>query len=286
MFTRILFPTDFSNHTRRAMDCIGGFPAIKEIILLHVLDLTKISSPTVIGSQEENAKKHLKAGEETLGRLGARVFSCIEYLSSGTVSECICATAQRENVTLIVMNAGGGGFGRGVHLGSIPFGVIHHCPVNQLILHHRMIEGLVDERYELYCPMLLSKVLFPVDFSSLSEKALNKVTSIPGIGEIILVHVMAQHRFSHQNEGKMASLQQKIDALCTRVLKRGITARGIVVSGDPVSALLQYAESEDVSLVCAIPSGKNRITELLTGCVTCSLAEQTNRPVLFLKDIS
>ena len=285
MFKRILFPTDFSQHTQRAMECIAGFPTVTDVILLHVIDISKTSSPSVRGSQEEYARTHLKNGQQILTNMGISVTPCLELLNSGTISECIHDVALREKATLIVMNAGGKGFDRGAHLGSIPFGVIHHSSVNQLILHHRVIEGLVDDRYQKYCPMLLSKVLIPLDFSSRSLEAVNIVSDIPGIGEILLMHVLDKHTRTYKKERLFSQAMSTIEEICSGLIEKGVSARGTVLMGDTVPAILRYANEEDVSVICAIPSGKSRIMEIIVGCSTCGLAEKTTRPVLILKEL-
>jgi nucleotide-binding universal stress UspA family protein len=266
------------------MDCLAGFPAIYEVILLHIIDNSPLSSHNASGSQEEHARDLLKADKTVLSGIGLQVRTCLEVPDSGSIHECIEAVAQREQVDLIVMSAGGGGLIKGLHLGSVSHGVIHHSSFNLLIIRYRVIEGMSGSRYEKFCPMILSRVLIPIDMSPQSLQAISIIAKTQGIGQINLLHIIPGGKESEEAQSRQYQAKIVIENLCSELKKSGINASGDVLIGEPVPTVLKYADEKDVSVIALVPYGKSWITEMIHGSFTCDLASQTIRPTLILKE--
>ncbi len=267
------------------MDCISGLPEISEIILLHVLDTTNIFSSSTWGTQEEHARVLLKNDMAVFATMVPHVSSCLEVGHSGNISGCISQVAEREKVDLLVMSAGSMGYIKGLHLGSVTFALIHDSPVNQLIMRHRVIEDLHGDRYEKFCPLILSKVLIPVDLSPHSLEAVRILSEIPGIGKIILIHVIPWDSNSKVVDARLSQAFIIIEQFCGELRKKGVETQGDVLIGDPVPTIIRYADEEDVSVICVVPVKKSRVMEMIHGSFTCDLAGKTTRPVLILKDL-
>lgn len=283
MFRRLLFPTDFSEHARRSIDCISSFPSIGEIILLHVTWGPLGRAASMKREQEEYARQQLRKEQDRLFARGLHVSIVISDGSSGPVHETIGEVARQKNVDLIVMNPGKGGLITGHHLGSVTHGVIHHASVSVYILPGPVIETLTGGTYERHCPMIFSRVLFATDLSPLSLAVLREFARAPGIGEIRLLHVIPYGEEHSALDERVSQAFILFDQFCAELKKEGIAATGDVLTGDPLETIIRFGGEMDASVVCVVPSGKGKLQEMVSGSITCSLAARNTRPTLLLR---
>jgi len=169
MFSKILFPTDFSDYAVRILDCITGFPGVKEVHLLHVIQETR--SPRgggEIGSSlSQQEKDTLRKEKQYLESLGEQLRVTSVMKISSDIAEAILDTAEENGTPLIVVGARGRSLVEGILLGSVSMAVLRRSRTSVLIMRHRIVEDLDGKKkYRQFCPMLLSRVLCPVDFSS------------------------------------------------------------------------------------------------------------------------
>lgn len=285
MFHRILFPTDFSDHARRALDCITGFPSVTDVILLHVTQSTRFSSGSIAAEGEEPYRDLLRKDQSSLSHLGLRVSICLEQTSGGSLHETILSVAERKRADLIAISGEVPKAGSGLLFGSLVSSLIRTSTRNLYLIRNRVIEDLNGERYERYCPMVFSRILFPVDLTPLSLGPVLALSEMPGVGEMILIHVVPWGEEKEALDSRVAQGFIVIEQFCSELKKKGIRASGNVLIGDPAQTISRYAEEEDVSVICLTPSGKGRIREILSGSFTFTLAGITRRPVLILKDL-
>jgi nucleotide-binding universal stress UspA family protein len=147
-----------------------------------------------------------------------------------------------------------------------------------------VIEDMGGERYEKFCPMILSKVLIPTDMSPKSLETVNSISRVPGIGELILIHIIPWGEDPDSIESRMTQAFIVMKQICVDLSHKGISARGDVLIGDPVQTVIRYGEEENVSLISVVPYEKSWLSEVIFGSFTCDLAEQTTRPVLIVKE--
>lgn len=108
MYEKILFPTDFSESTKKTIECIGDIPGVKEVTLLHVVDATHPSKHGWIHGQHiEDAKIRLEEQKRHIESLGLKVVTNVEIITEGSIQDVILKIADNEKVSLIVMNAKG-----------------------------------------------------------------------------------------------------------------------------------------------------------------------------------
>lgn len=118
MFTKVLFPTDFSENAERALDYLGkitqetGCP----VTVMHVRDKKRSGHPDT-GLEEEDARFLLKAKAERLSSRGA---TNIEgELVQGEPGEEIVKRAGKGDISIIVMGTQGKGIIRELFMGSV-----------------------------------------------------------------------------------------------------------------------------------------------------------------------
>ena len=132
MFEKILYPTDFSDVSRKALDYIKQLKVAgtKEIIVLHVIDERKIEAIVLYGTREsyliinrieEEAGKEVSAIEKELKESGFEVKVRIE---TGIPLREILRVEEEEKVSLIVIGSHGKTNIKEMLLGSVSEKVI------------------------------------------------------------------------------------------------------------------------------------------------------------------
>ena len=127
---------------------------------------------------------------------------------------------------------------------------------------------------------MFEKILFPTDFSEKAKTELSCITSFPGIGEIILFHVIRAHpvpmaeslavqaaeNYLQQAEACIAALNPEI-----RVTLEEET------STDIAGAILEKAEEQRVDLIVIHATMKGIMTGLLTSHVPSTVLCRTSK---------
>jgi len=117
MFKKILYPTDFSDVSKKALDYIKQLKdaGTKEVVVLHVIDervINKIRHHSDVGidaeeiekSMEEHAQEEISKVEGELKESGFEVKSLID---KGVPFREILKAEQEENVSVVVIGSHG-----------------------------------------------------------------------------------------------------------------------------------------------------------------------------------
>lgn len=284
MFERVLFPTDFSEHAKRALDCVAGLPEIGEVILLHVADTEKTGRERwVEDAIEKTVTRSLEEEKNFLEKSGVAVKTMIKQPKSGSVGPTIVETSIKEHASVIVMSARGKSLVRGLLLGSVPSYVLRNAKKPLLIMRYKMIETLSGKVYQKFCPMVLSNVLCPTDFSGFSDQTIERTSSIPGIGSILLVHVVSRGESKSEILARQEQADEKLGKIKDVLEKKGIPTTFKVGIGNPSAEINRIAEEEDVSLICMSCFGRGWFDKLMVGSTCAEVAKNTARPILILK---
>lgn len=286
MFSKILFPTDFSDYAVRILDCIAGFPGVKEVHLLHVIQETR--SPWGGGeigfSLSQHEKDTLRKEKQYLESLGEQLRVTSMMKISSDIAEAILDTAEESGAPLIVVGARGRSLVEGILLGSVSMAVLRRSRTSVLIMRHRIVEDLDGKKkYRQFCPMLLSRVLCPVDFSSPSEHAISLLLATEGVAEVILVYVVSRGETREEIALCLKRARERVMGIRSRFAEKGIKARVIVRIGNPALEIVQVAEEEDVSVIWMSNVGRGWFRELLIGSTADQVAVNSMRPVLIIR---
>jgi len=285
MFEKILFPTDFSEYAKRTLDCIAGIPGVREIILFHVMEGTR--SPRGGGEigdtfyrTGENFLKEEKRYLENLSK-SLRVTTAVK--NSSDTAGAIIETAGERGVSLIIIGARGKSLVEGIHLGSVSMAVLRRSRTNVLIMRHKIIEEMKAKSYEMFCPMILFRVLCPVDFSLYSDHSIAIAGATAGMGEVILLHVVSQGETEAEIEEAVQKAKDQIETIRTSLAAQGIKVRTIVRTGNPTVEIARIADEEDVSVIWMSSHGKGWFRELLLGSTAYNVAMNAKRPVIIIR---
>jgi len=141
---------------------------------------------------------------------------------------------------------------------------------------------------------MFEKVLVTLDFSPHSQKILDRVGEIPGIQEVFLLHVVDATRPSrlgwthgpHIENTKilMAEKKEVLEKLGLRVHINVDVIVNAITQGTIANAILEIAETENVSLIVIGARGINPIQELLLGSVSSTVLRDAKTSVLLVRD--
>ena len=115
MFAKILYPTDFSDVSKKALAYLKRLKeaGAKEIVILHVIDERKIEAITIYGNSdsfvfieeiEQEARKEVTAIKGELKKCGFEVKTRIE---KGIPLKEILRIEEQEKVSLVVIGSHG-----------------------------------------------------------------------------------------------------------------------------------------------------------------------------------
>jgi nucleotide-binding universal stress UspA family protein len=142
MFEKILYPTDFSDVSKKALDYLAQLKdaGTKEIVVLHVIDEKGIeavsrygsgSAATIIGEIEKEAREEAKKIEKQLNKGG---FSVQVKVIRGVPFKEILKAEEEENVSAIVIGSHGKTNLEEIFLGSVSEKVIRRSKKPVLII--------------------------------------------------------------------------------------------------------------------------------------------------------
>jgi nucleotide-binding universal stress UspA family protein len=282
MFETVLVPTDFSKYSQKVLECVGGLPGVKKVVLLNVIGpsdpLARVWDP---GARLEEAKEKLAEQAKFVEAQGLQVTQRAEPMLEGDIFRKIQSVSDEEGVTLVVMGARGKGFVENIFLGNVAKNTLRYGDKHLLLMRYKMLEG--GEDLEEHCAMLFSKVLCPTDFSEPSDETINFVKRMGGVHEAVLFHVISSGESQEHVDAKTKEAEEKLNAIKADYEKAGIKASVQVAVGSPAEEIIEAAEKEDVSLVAMSSHGKGWVKQLIVGSVAYEVSKNGTRPVLVVR---
>ncbi|MCK9273646.1 MAG: universal stress protein [Syntrophales bacterium] len=143
---------------------------------------------------------------------------------------------------------------------------------------------------------MFAKILFPTDFSELSEKALSYIVKLKDAGteEVILLHVIdtgnldALIRYSPlnlmdaRNEARDKAMQ-KMATFADFLQKKGLKVKIRIEEGTPFDIILKVENEERVSNIVMSSHGMSNIKEMLLGSVSEQVIRNSKTPIIIIK---
>ena len=136
---------------------------------------------------------------------------------------------------------------------------------------------------------MFEKVLFPTDFSEYAQKTLECIGEIPGIKELMLLHIVdathpSKHGWTHgpHIENTKILMDEKKEYLESLGLKVK-TKVDVITEGEVYREILRAAEDEKVSLIVMGARGKSHIKNLLLGSVSTKVVRHAKTNLLIMR---
>ncbi len=137
---------------------------------------------------------------------------------------------------------------------------------------------------------MFEKVLFPTDFSEYAHKTLECIREIPGIKEVVLLHVVdathpsPKHGWIHgpHIENAKILMEEKKKYLENLGLKVKIKV-DVITEGEVYIEILETAEKEKASLIVMGARGKSKIKDLFLGSVSSKVVHHAKTNLLIMR---
>lgn len=283
MFEKVLLPTDFSPDSQKVLAYVQDLPGTREVLLFHVIDATR---PSRQGEEHDrqvaNARALMEKAREELERNGVKARVALETITNpimqGDVSLTILEKAEEEKVSLIMLGARGKNTIQNILLGSVSANLIRRAKIPVLLMRFPPELCATDTHRHLF-----SRVLVPVDFSSPSASTVSRIKGIPGIGQVLLLHVVDKGESETEIKDAVSNAQEKLGAIAADLAAAGIAAESRVHIGYAPDEINATAGQEDVTLILMSPVGEGWTRELralFLGSTTNAVMRRAHRPVL------
>jgi len=295
MFTRVLFPTDFSAYANAVLGCLPELKSIgmREVVLLHVIHGSDVPMPETVNSESMRqvrwaAEEHLSLARMALEGQGLRVITRVEY---GSPVAQIVRVAKETLAGLIVIGAQGGTVAQELLLGSVAYEVVRRATVPVLVQKFDVVREMGHVTCSQVCEQAFKRVLYPTDFSDCAAEAFQVVKRLQGAGtrEVILLHVHDEREMQRRSAEQLAEFeredQKRLDVLARALVLFGLQARVLLRKGIPFKEALKAAEEEDVGLIVLGSTGRSAVAELLSGSTLDNVVRLSRRPVLVVKQL-
>jgi len=137
------------------------------------------------------------------------------------------------------------------------------------------------------------KILCPIDFSSVSVKAVGWITRFlndVGGGEMTILHCMeTQHRsamFSHMNDVLKENATDDINKLIDELKKIGpdVKFKAHIVRAEPKEYIVSYARHKHFDWIVTGTKGLTALRDVTVGSVTEYCIKEAGKPVLTIPD--
>ncbi len=266
MISRILLPTDFSDVSMKVMECMGDLKdvGVKEVVLLHVLDLNKMISPAsgidlpaIIEDYEKDARKKLEDLGNKLKGMGFQV-EVLDILEGDPVFKIVDAS-EEANVDVIVIGSHGKSLIKELLLGSVSEGVVRRAKKPVLVVKFDIVDDACIKVFD-YMPR---KILYAYDFSEGSKKLKEFVKAFAKAGkEVVIVHVVEKDEELTEDKIKeLESIKEEFESM-------GKKAELIIEGGVPYKEIIKAAEDHGATMIALASRGVGAIREMLGGTVT------------------
>lgn len=141
---------------------------------------------------------------------------------------------------------------------------------------------------------MFNKILFPTDFSDVSQKAVKYIKQLKGAGaqEVIVLHVIDESevqvlsRIPDQYPLIVSQMEKEIlkemATIESELISEGFNVKLRVNTGKPFSEIMKTTEKENVSIIVVGSHGKSNISEMLMGSVSENVIRHAKVPMLVI----
>lgn len=144
---------------------------------------------------------------------------------------------------------------------------------------------------------MFQKILYPTDFSDVSQKALAYIKQLKdsGVREVLVLHVLdsrttdvlAQHMANSDIENLLKNQQEETRRMLKEIesdlKKAGLKVTTRTIQGIPVQEILKAEKEADVSAIVIGSHGTSNLKEMFMGSVSEKVIRKCSKPVLVIK---
>lgn len=279
MFRKMLVCTDLSPASDALVQCVEELKAIgmEEVILTHVIYVA--NTPGLEEMLAEEARPVLERQQKMLEGIGIRVTVEMPF---GIPAHTLNETAERHDVSAILIGSHGKGILRSATLGSVTEKLLHQTRRPVLVARIALLEG---ETCHLACGKLFSSILYPTDFSETAERALDYLAQIAAGTKIpvTLLHIYDANLDEESRQRLEQGGNFLAEAKRERLRSRGVSEVTLELAfGDPAQEIIDRAGKGGFSLIVMGNQGKGFVREVFLGSVSNKVIRNAGLPVLLI----
>lgn len=143
---------------------------------------------------------------------------------------------------------------------------------------------------------MLTKILYPTDFSDVSFRALEYIKHLEstGIESVIVLHVVNENGFialdrfapadaQRMEREVMTEAEKELKAVAKELEDHGLQVTTRLEIGHPLTEILRVEAEEGVSLIVVGSHGRSNLEEVFLGSVSERVARKCKSPILIVK---
>ena len=143
---------------------------------------------------------------------------------------------------------------------------------------------------------MFNKILFPTDFSDVSEKALEYIMTLKEVGTelVVVINVIDQRSMQviddlaginsdNLERDIMTNASMSMNALEEKLKDNGFEVKSLLKIGFPVREILNAEKNEDISIIVIGSHGKSNLEEMFLGSVSEKVIRKCEKPVFVIK---
>jgi len=276
LFDRAVICTDLSPSSESIVACAGalGVLGVREVVLAHIIDIGTTGSASI----GRDADALFASQAEAIERAGIRVHV---DTTVGYPPYAIEQIAEQHNASLIVIGSHGKGLFVATFSGSVSSDLVR-ISARPILLAVLSALGQAEQSSDV-CGRLLSRVLFPVDFTEASTIAARYLEELAshGLGTVNIVHVV-DNTVGNGIEFKRCDAQEQLAIIAKKLLSAGAAnVNTEVLIGSPERETARFCTATTPSMVVMAPRCNEDPGQPLGG-VTHAVIQAANSPVLLI----
>lgn len=293
MFTRILFPTDFSSYANAVFACLPDLKTagLGEVVLLSVIRPSDVPMPETVNHEsleywKFSLEEQLNVARMALEGKGLHVVTRVEF---GNPVEQILSVAEDERVSMIVMGAQGMTAAQELMIGSTAYEVVRRASLPVLIEKMEVVRELGHVRCHSVCEKMFANVLHPTDFSECADAAFQVVKRLKSSGtkQVTVLHVQDERSLRHRSVEQLADFtrhdQDRLEKLCKSLSMFGLQAKPLLRRGIPFRETLRVVEETQAGLIILGSHGQSAVQEMLAGSTLENVVRLSRQAVLVVR---
>jgi len=286
---RVLLAVDGSTHSLHAAEAVGHLSSVKQLTVVHVVDLPRLSYPALGADISQDLAMTIEqAMREEGGQILKRAMSHVSYhqapvekrLEVGSPADRILSVAEEEHSDLILIGARGLGEVEELIFGSVSHRVLTHAPCAVCVVKTPMAK--------------LEEVLLPLQGEGDERTALQFFSKHPikGTSEITVFNVVPIPRSIFRagvsaSETKiqqaLESAEQFTDHVVGGLKDLHYSTIGRVGMGAPAETILEQESATSPDLIVMSTHNPSTLSRFVLGSVSHTVLHRSSHSVLLLR---
>lgn len=283
MFRKILLCSDLSPASDTLIQCVNELipVGVEQVVLTHVIHVVDTLLPG--DALTEKVRTGLERQKKILEEHGLQV---ITEMPEGPAARTLNETAEKHDVSAILIGSHGKGIIHSATLGSVSAMLLHHAHRPVLLARIALLD---DGKCKLVCRDLFSDVLFPTDLLETAERALDYLIKISTDTKcrVTLMHVIEEKPSTAAETIRLEETPRfLLESKKIRLESHGVTDVTIEIAfGIPYEKIIDRTREGKVSLIVMGCNGKVPREEIITGSVSNKVLRHAEAPVLLIPSL-